>query len=794
LKVLALILISVGCLLVAPGAALAAEYTVDSTLDESDALVGTGGCLTLGGKCTLRAAVQESNNSVGTRDTIKFAAAFNGELADTIALGASFPVITDPVTIDADGSGQCATAAAVSGPCAGVSGPTGGFGLQVEDDEVVIEGLAVTGALAGINVINASEDFAARGNWIGVKLDGTAGANNTGVFIDPNSNGATIGGTAAAERNVIANNNNVGLDIEGASETAVLGNYFGVAPNGSTAAPNPTDIDASASTAGAFPATENEIGRELSPAALATPACDGACNVISGATGVGVDLEGTGPNEAPSGGPTTVQGNYIGLNAAGDTGVPNSSTGVAVGGADKVTIGGSLAGEANHINGGTFGVQAGGLGPDADELVVQGNLIGLNVAGTATLAPPANFAIFNDSEGISNEALEATISDNRISMIGGEAILQHGSGATFTGNVIGRGSGGQSLGGGTVGFRAYGNQSFGSILEGNVIDNAGEFGVLIEDDENLVAGNQIGGSGTAGVRIQSFAVFGESSGNLIGGDTAGEQNTISGSGGDAIVIGPGENNENEIARNIGSGNGDLFIDLGADGSGNAKIGGPNEGVQAPTILGAKLAGASGGGALPGATIRVFRKATASAGEIESFLGKATADGSGNWSVSYAAAIPGDTQIAVTQTGAGFSGTSELAFAKTEPAPKAGGGGTGGGAGDGKADDKGKKAKAKAKSKSKGKDKKGADTTPPQTTIRKGPKAKTRATTVRFRFVSSEEKSHFECKLDRKRFKKCKSPKKYKGLRPGKHVFKVRAVDAAGNADPTPAKRKFRILK
>ena len=53
-------------------------------------------------------------------------------------------------------------------------------------------------------------------------------------------------------------------------------------------------------------------------------------------------------------------------------------------------------------------------------------------------------------------------------------------------------------------------------------------------------------------------------------------------------------------------------------------------------------------------------------------------------------------------------------------------------------------------------------------------------------------SKFECKLDRQKFKPCKSPKKYKGLKPGKHVFKVRAVKGK-NADPTPAKRKFKIV-
>ncbi len=383
MKVLASVLIALGCLLVAPAAALSAEYTVDSTLDEPDASVGVAGCLTAGLKCTLRAAVQESNNSVATKDTIKFAAAFNGELADTIALGASFPIITDPVTIDGDGAGQCTTAAAVLGPCVGVSGPSGGFGLQVEDNEVTIEGLAVTGALTGINVINASQDFIARDNWIGVKLDGSAGANNTGIFLDPNSSSATIGGTAAADRNVIANNNNVGLDIEGADGALVRGNYFGVAPNGTTAAPTPVNVEVTDSTAGGgFQAEGNEIGATIEGAAAP---CDDGCNVISGATSTGVDLHGNGAaqNEAPASGSTTVHGNYVGLSAAGTAVIANTTYGVLSYEAANVTIGGEENGDANFFAGGGTGIYH----QDGEDFAAIGNIIGSGPSG-ADVTPP----------------------------------------------------------------------------------------------------------------------------------------------------------------------------------------------------------------------------------------------------------------------------------------------------------------------------------------------------------------------------------------------------------------------
>lgn len=766
--ILIIALLTLAGALILPTGASAAEYVVDSTADDPDAL-SDGICLTAGAKCTLRAAIQESNFSTGTKDTIKFAASpFNGELADTIAIGASFPVITDPVTIDGDGAGQCVTAALVSGPCVGVNKTGGGFGLVVEDDNVTIEGLAVTGALTGISVINASEGFTARDNWLGVKLDGTAGPNNTGLFIDPESDGAMVGGAEAADRNVFADNNNEGLDIEGASLAVVEGNYFGVAPNGSTQAPNAKDVEVTDSTSGGgFKAIGNEIGANVSAGAVATAACDGGCNVISGSSSTGIDIEGNGAglNEAPATGPTTIHGNYVGLNAAGTAAMPNTTSGILVGGADSAIVGGSGEGEANHVNGGTIGVLAGTGVLGANDLVVDGNLFGLNPAGTETLSPPSTFGITVDSVGIANEEATAEITDNRISMLGGIAIEQHGPGAVIGGNDIGRGIGGENLSGATTGIRLFGEGNPGNTVESNVVENSTGNGILIENDNNQLIGNVVEGAGEAGIRIQDFLTL-ASTGNLIGGDTAPEENAISDSGGDAIEVSGEEDDDTQIDRNYGDSNGGLFIDLGADGTGNA-VSGPNDGIQAPTISNAKLTGASGAGARAGATVRVFRKATASPGEIQSFLGEATADGSGNWSLTYKAAIPGSTPIAATQSD--IEGTSELAIATTEPAPTEKGGAGGG-----------KKGSSK-------------DTTPPQTTIRKGPKAKTHSTTAKFKFSSSEAKSKFECKLDRKRFKRCRSPKQYKGLKPGKHVFKVRAIDKAGNVDPTPAKKKFKVL-
>ena len=86
-----------------------------------------------------------------------------------------------------------------------------------------------------------------------------------------------------------------------------------------------------------------------------------------------------------------------------------------------------------------------------------------------------------------------------------------------------------------------------------------------------------------------------------------------------------------------------------------------------------------------------------------------------------------------------------------------------------------------------------DTKPPRTSLRAARinQAKRRVT---FRFASGEAGSKFLCKLDKKKYKLCTSPKTYKRLKPGKHVFRVKARDRAGNVDKTPKVERFRIKR
>jgi hypothetical protein len=85
-----------------------------------------------------------------------------------------------------------------------------------------------------------------------------------------------------------------------------------------------------------------------------------------------------------------------------------------------------------------------------------------------------------------------------------------------------------------------------------------------------------------------------------------------------------------------------------------------------------------------------------------------------------------------------------------------------------------------------------DTTPPDTTITAGPSGTVTSTTAQFSFTSTETGSTFECQLDAAAYAACTSPVTYTGLSAGSHTFSVRATDAAGNTDATPATRTWTI--
>jgi hypothetical protein len=102
-----------------------------------------------------------------------------------------------------------------------------------------------------------------------------------------------------------------------------------------------------------------------------------------------------------------------------------------------------------------------------------------------------------------------------------------------------------------------------------------------------------------------------------------------------------------------------------------------------------------------------------------------------------------------------------------------------------------------------------DTTAPETTITAGPEqhSTTQSESATFEFTSSEPNSKFECLLRGTSFTaavkgeynldlwhQCTSPMTYSPLRDDNIYFYVRAIDAAGNVDPTPDQRLFTVQR
>jgi hypothetical protein len=84
-----------------------------------------------------------------------------------------------------------------------------------------------------------------------------------------------------------------------------------------------------------------------------------------------------------------------------------------------------------------------------------------------------------------------------------------------------------------------------------------------------------------------------------------------------------------------------------------------------------------------------------------------------------------------------------------------------------------------------------DATAPETTLGSRPRSGTTAVSATFTF-SATEAANFQCKLDAAAFAPCASPKSYAALKRTGHTFEVRAIDSAGNVDPTSAVYRWTI--
>src|SRR5262249_53961997 len=164
------------------------------------------------------------------------------------------------------------------------------------------------------------------------------------------------------------------LSNSGSDHCAVIqGNYIGTDISG--------NVDFGNSSIG--------VGVGSAPGTRVGGPMPGEGNVISG-NGVGVIISGISHPVLPGGYNCLVQGNLMGLNAAGTAAVPNSD-GVRVLNSNNL-IGGLTGtpgtGAGNVVSGNTqngISVSWDRIAPRVEGTVVQGNILGLNAAGTERL-------------------------------------------------------------------------------------------------------------------------------------------------------------------------------------------------------------------------------------------------------------------------------------------------------------------------------------------------------------------------------------------------------------------------
>jgi trimeric autotransporter adhesin len=271
---------------------------VDTTADTNDgdtssieALYASKGA---DGRISLREAILAANmtGNGSASDLIRFNITdplVNG--AHSILLTTLLPAISDAVTIDGSTEPDFANHPVVEL----TGGNTVTQGLIVAASGSEIRGLTINNfAAQGILIYQGALNTGIFGNYIGTDVTGLMAAGNTswGIDIIGPITGTTIGGLAARDRNIIADNGQGGIAISNAQNTIVIGNYIGVGADGVTAIGNGWGILMNANTNGTI-IRENTIANSLAQGIVLIDANSAASilsNIIYANAGIGIDL------------------------------------------------------------------------------------------------------------------------------------------------------------------------------------------------------------------------------------------------------------------------------------------------------------------------------------------------------------------------------------------------------------------------------------------------------------------------------------------------------------------------
>ncbi|MCA9058952.1 MAG: hypothetical protein KDA85_10640, partial [Planctomycetaceae bacterium] len=564
---------------------------VDTTSDVSDgdtssiaALLADKGA---DGFISLREAILATTNLAAGADEIWFsistadagyvdpdATPDNGDEYWVIAPASALPTMTDVVVLDATTqagwSGTPIILLDGSGAGAGVNG------LQLSGGNSTVSGFAI-GGFGGSGIrITTNGGNTLQSNFIGTNITGTtAFANATGITIQGGGvnqqiHNNIIGGTGANEGNLISGNTGNGIYLNWTTTNTIVGNLIGVDVTGQSAIGNVYGIRTEDSSS-------NTIGGTAA----------GSRNTVSGNTTAGISLGASGSN--------TVVGNFIGTNIDGDAAVANG-IGLNVGSSNNI-IGGTTTAERNIISGNTSrGIQIAGNGVTGNQ--IQGNYIGLNAAGDAAVGNTGYGIWLGSNSNTNTIGGSVTGAGNVISGNASHAIyIDTSTSNIIQGNSIGTNAAGSATiannGAGVFvavtgsGTRIGGTQAG----EGNTIVDATGDGVYVGNVNNLnvsILGNSIKSSSDLGIDLGNNGVNANDFGDPDAGANNGQNfpvitDATSYSGNTAIA---GSLNSNasatyrieffSAATGDASGHGEAETYLGyttvfTDGSGNASF-------------------------------------------------------------------------------------------------------------------------------------------------------------------------------------------------------------------------------
>ncbi|MCB0129630.1 MAG: CSLREA domain-containing protein, partial [Caldilineaceae bacterium] len=294
-------------LLMSGTTAYAADFIVNSTADDVDQSSLDGLCLTAQGECTLRAALDEALANGGGADTISFN--IPGPGPHTISIGSNGPLTPlNNVTIDGYTQPSASPNTLTEGNDAVILIEIDGGALQISGRSEV-RGLAISNCSATC-IVNFAVGTTIAGNFIGLNSVGKSSSVSPGDGVyDAGSYDVMIGGPLPADRNVIGNVAGFGIRHAYTEESSdqIIGNYIGTDPTGTQARPNGLGgINAGEDSVEGLLLIEN--------------------NLISGNNGPGIFADFL----YEVNGDLEINGNFIGTDAFGNPGLPNSGSGIQV--------------------------------------------------------------------------------------------------------------------------------------------------------------------------------------------------------------------------------------------------------------------------------------------------------------------------------------------------------------------------------------------------------------------------------------------------------------------------------